>query len=346
LIFKRFNRVRIIVGPSNPQLGLSILEKLGIEKVQCDLAFFADGGPHVEIKENIRGTHVFIIQTAANDKEGNSLNDYSEQLMAIIDACKRSGTKSITAIIPYYPNARSDKRDAPRVPIMARVTTKKFEDAGADRIITVDLHSGQIQGFGDKPMDNLYARPWIVNFLNGTFFNGKTLEEINQQNIFVSPDAGGYKRVHAYSEMMKINNITMHKERDYSAPGQVLRSIIVGQNSNIVGKRCFVFDDMIDTAGTLISTVNELVSAGASEVVPVATHGIFSGLAIKRINECPYIKDIIITNTLPNEKTINNCNKRIHVVNIASLFAYTIVCLRFGGSISELFKIDNTNLFS
>lgn len=338
-IFKKFSTARIIVGPSNDSLGEDILKELGISKVECELGFFADKSPQVEIKENIRGTNVFIIQTGANDSK-YSLNDYSEQLLAIIDTCKRSGTKSITAIIPYFPNARSDKRDAPRVPIMAKATTRKFENAGVDRIIMIDLHSGQIQGFADKPIDNLYAKPLFTSFLNDTFFKNMTVENINTNNIFVSPDAGGYKRVHAYSKTMKVNNITMHKERDYTVPNQVLKCILIGKNSDISGKRCFIFDDMIDTAGTLISGVNELVKSGAKEIIPIATHGVFSKEAIDRINNCPHIEQIIVTNTLPQDDNIKKCTRKIHIINVAPLLAYTIVSLTFGGSISKLFNID------
>ena len=354
LIFRKFHNVRMIIGPSNTQLGEDIINELGIDKIRCEIGFFADKSPRVEIKENIRDTHMFILQSGVND-EKYSLNDYSEQLLAIIDTCKRSGVKSITAIIPYYPNARSDKRDAPRVPIMAKATTKKFEKAGVDRIIILDLHSGQIQGFGEKPIDNLYAKPLFVSYLNNMFFKDMTSEQINKDNIFVSPDGGGYKRVHAYSETMKVNNVTMHKERDYTKPNQVLKSLIIGGSNNnnnnnnnnnesescVSGKRCFVFDDMFDTAGTLISGTNELVEAGATEIVPVATHGVFSDPAIKRINDCESIKQLIVTNTLPQENNIKRCTKTIHVVNIAPLLAYTIVCLRFGGSISKLFDMNH-----
>jgi ribose-phosphate pyrophosphokinase len=338
-IFKKFKKVRIICGPSNERLASDILKELGIDGVKCELGFFADKSPRVEITENIREVHMFIIQSGSNSKN-YSINDYSEQLLAIIDACKRSGTKSITAIIPYFPNARSDKRDTPRVPIMAKATIQKFENAGVDRTIMLDLHSGQIQGFGNKPIDNLYAKPLFISFLKNTFFRDMTTEEINSANIFISPDTGGYKRVHAYSETMKINNVTMHKDRDYTVPNQILKSVIVGKGSNISGKRCFVFDDMIDTAGTLISGTSELIAAGAVEVVPIATHGVFSGPAIKRINECDHIKNIVVTNTLPQEQNIKECIKKIHVINIAPILAYTIVCLRFGGSISKLFNMD------
>lgn len=343
-IFKRFKNVRIINGPSNINLGCDILKELGMDSVQCELGFFADKSPRVEIKENIRDVHMFIIQTGTND-EKYSMNDYSEQLLAIIDACKRSGTKSITAIIPHYPNARSDKRDAPRVPIMAKATTQKFEEAGADRIIMIDLHSGQIQGFGNKPIDNLYAKPLFINYINNNFFKNMTIQEINNKYIFVSPDTGGYKRVHAYSEITKINNITMHKERNYTVPNQVFKSILVGQHSDITGKKCFVLDDMIDTAGTLISGTKELAENGAIEIIPIATHGLFSGSAIDKINECSFINELIVTNTLPQENNIKKCIKKIHVVNIAPLLAYTIVSLRFGSSISKLFDmvIINTN---
>lgn len=337
-IFKRFNNVRIIVGESNIDLGDSITKKLGIHKVKCELGFFADKSPYVEIKENVRGTHIFIIQSGTNDDK-YSLNDYSEQLLAIVDACKRSGTKSITVIIPYYPNARSDKRDAPRVPIMAKVTTRKLEKSGVDRIITMDLHSGQIQGFSDNPIDNLYAKPLIAKYLYRHFFKNLTPEQINDNNVFISPDTGSYKRVNAYSETFKIDNITLHKERDYTKPNCVSRSTIIENNNNIFGKKCFIFDDMIDTAGTLISTINELTKVGAIEVIPVTTHGIFSDPAIERINECQSIKQLIVTNTLPQKKMLEKCTKKVHVVNVAPLFAYTIVCLRFYGSISKLFTI-------
>lgn len=341
LIFKKFQNVRLIIGPSNISLGENILENLGIPKVECNIGFYSDKSPLVEIKENIRGTNMFIVQTGAND-EKHSLNDYSEQLLAMIDACKRSGTKSITTIIPYYQNARSDKRDAPRVPIMAKATTQKFENAGVDRIIMIDLHSGQIQGFSDKPIDNLYAKPLFTSYLQNKFKeDNMTIEDMNRDYILVSPDAGGYKRVYAYSETLNINNIIMHKERDYSIPNKVSKCVIVGNCNNIKGKKCIIFDDMIDTAGTLVSCVSELGEAGAIEVIPIATHGVFSGPAMERINNCEYIKQIVVTNSLPQDENIKKCTKKMIVINTAPLLAYTIVCLRFGGSISELFKMNN-----
>ena len=335
-IFRKFNTVRLIIGGSNRELGQSLLRELGISEVACELGFFADRSPRVEIKENIRDTDIFILQTGAND-EKYSLNDYSEQLIGVIDACKRSGSRSITILVPNYPNARSDKRDAPRVPIMAKVTTTKFETAGADRIVTLDLHSGQIQGFSDKPIDNLYAKPLFVEYLRENHFKGMTPEEINRTAVFVSPDAGGYKRVHAYSETMRVNNVTMHKERDYTVPNQVLKSILVGGQSEVAGKRCFLFDDMIDIAGTLIASVKELEGWGATEVIPVATHGIFSEPALRRIDECSLIKEVIVTNSLPQVDHVRRCTKKISVVDVAPLLAYTVVCIRFGGCISRLF---------
>lgn len=338
-IFKKMHNAKIIIGPSNESLGEEILKELGMDKVECNLRFFADKSPNIEIKENIRGANIFIIQTGANDSK-YSLNDYFVQLLAIIDTCKRSGSKSITAIIPFYPNARSDKRDAPRVPIMAKATTVMLENIGADRIIMIDLHSKQIQGFGDKPIDNLNAKPLFTSFLNDNFFKNMNIEEINKDNIFVSPDVGGCKRVHEYSETMKVNTITMHKERDYSVANKVLKSIIIGKNSDISGKRCFIIDDMIDTAGTLISGINELVKAGAKEIIPIATHGVFSKDAINKINNCPYIEQLLVTNTLPQNDNIKKCIKKIHVINVGPLLAYTIVCLIFDASVSKLLDIQ------
>lgn len=339
LVFKNFRKVRIIIGSSHTSLGRELSTELGITPILCDIGFFADKTPRVEIKENIRGCHMFIIQSGTND-EKHSINDYSEQLLAIIDACKRSGTKSISVIIPYFPNARSDKKTAPRVPIMAKATMRKFEKAGVDRIVMMDLHSGQIQGFSEKPVDNLYVTSLFINYLNNVYFNGLTIDEINAKNIFISPDTGGVKRVCDYSTIMKINNVIMHKKRDYSKPSTIEESILVGKSTDVKGKRCFIFDDMIDTAGTLLSVAEELSKAGASEIIPIATHGVFSYPAIEKINKCPYIKDLIVTNTLPQFENIKNCIKNLSVVSISPLLAYTIVSIRFGGSISKLFNME------
>jgi len=331
-VFKKFRKVKIINCYSNSELGNNIIDNLGIKSVDCDLGFFSDNSPNVVIKENIRNSHIFILQTGSNIK--HSINDYLEQLLAIIDACKRSGSKTITTIIPYYPNSRSDKREFSHVPIMAKTTTQILENVGVDRIITFDLHSGQIQGFGNKQIENLYAKPLIVSYLQNMLFNKMTNEIINQNYVLVSPDAGGYKRVYSYSETLNINNVIMHKERDYTIPNHVNKSVIVGQII-VTNKICILLDDMIDTAGTLISSVNELITAGAKEVIPIATHGVFSGLAIDRINSCPYINRVIVTNTLPQTQNKSKCTKDLIVLDLSSIISKAIIGIIFGENIID-----------
>jgi len=327
---------RLIVGRSNNELGQLISRKLGIPLAKTRLETFPNGEVRVEIHENVRDTNVFILQTGVT-YEGRSINDHIMELMALIRACNLSSVNSVTAIIPYFPYCRSDKKDNPRVAIMGRTIIDMLQLAGVDRFVCVDLHAGQIQGFADKPLDNLFCLKLFSGYMREQLFNGLTQDQINEQFVLVSPDNGGIKRIDAYARKLKMTHIIMHKQRDHSKTSVVDQSIIIGDVNSIKGKTAIVIDDMIDTMGTMVAAAKELVNYGVKEVIVMATHGIFSDPAFDRINGCKEITRVIVTNTLPQEKNNNKC-KKVVCVDISWLLSEVIRRLVVGGSISELFE--------
>lgn len=329
------DNIRLIIGRSNPKLGMRVAEKLKIRPVACTLDDFANTELKVQINENIRGCDIFILQTGSRS-ETHSINDYFMELKLIAHACKLSSAKSISAVIPCYPYARSDKKDVPRVPITGSLVASELKNVGISRIICMDLHAGQIQGFTDVPFDNLYAIKLHCQNLEGNYFNSKSQDEINNEFILVSPDNGGIKRVESYAKLLTMDFIIMHKQRDYSQKSTVLNSMLIGNTNNLNNKTAIIIDDMVDTMGTMISAANELETYGVNNVIVLATHGILSQPAIKRINECEIISDVIITNTLPQDINMTHCNK-IKQVDISGLLAKVIGCLTLGTSISNLF---------
>lgn len=332
----KLENIRLIAGRSNNELGQLISRKLGIPLAKARLETFPNGEVRVEIHENIRGTDVFILQTGVT-YEGRSINDHIMELIALIRACNLSSVNSVTALIPYFPYCRSDKKDNPRVAIMARTVIDMFELAGVNRFVCVDLHAGQIQGFASKPLDNLFCLKLFSSYMREQLFNGLTQEQINEQFVLVSPDNGGVKRIEAYAKELKMKHIIMHKQRDHSKTSVVDQSIIIGDINAIKGKTAIVIDDMIDTMGTMVSAAKELTNYGIKEVIVMATHGIFSDPAFDRINGCKEISRVVVTNTLPQEKnSATKCNKLI-CVDISWLLSETIRRLVIGGSISELF---------
>lgn len=335
-ITKKLDKIKLISGRSNPELATLISEKLNIKLVNVSIKEFGNTEIGVEIKESIRGFHVFIIQTGSG-YNNRSINDHMIELFAIVNDCKLASAKSITLISPCLAYARSDKKDVPRVPIMGSCIVNILTTLGVNRIIAMDLHAGQIQGFSSEPFDNLYGIKLHLNYLRNELFNGLNNEEINKKYIFASPDIGGVKRVEAYAKKLGMKHVIMHKHRDYDKVNTVLNTILVGDAKDVEGKTIIIIDDMIDTLGTMVSAANELKKYNARDVILIATHGIFSGPAFERLNSCDMITRVIVTNTLPQTNNLEK-TKKLHVVDTSDLFVTVIKLIITNGSISTLFE--------
>jgi len=329
------NCIKLLAGNSNKPLANAISRELGIKLTDCVVEKFPNTEIRVEINENVRGCIMFIIQSGgSNNIEGDSINDYIMETLLLIDACKRSGANKVNVFFALLPYSRSDKKDKSRVPIAGALISRILESAGADRIICMDLHASQIQGFTTLPFDNLYAINLHIKNLKSALFDQMSNEHINENYVLVSLDVGGSKRVKEYAKRLNMNYALMDKQRDYSKPGTVLKSVLVGDVKN---KTAICIDDMCDTCGTMVAGINDLKSHGAKDAIVVVTHGIFSGIAIARINECDFVKEVRVIDTLDQTENIRKCNK-ITVVGSSWLFAQVIKRLVDGDSISELFE--------
>ena len=310
------NGYTVFSGNSNPVLANAICRylkrDLGGEKVKR----FSDGEIQIEIDENIRLKDVFIIQSTSYP-----VNDNLIELLLMIDACKRASAKRITAVIPYFGYARQDKKVAPRVPISAKLVADLLTTAGANRIITMDLHSSQIQGFFNIPVDNLFAAPVIIDYMRKNF---------TQNTIIVSPDAGGVERARAFAKRLHCGLAIIDKRRD--APNQAKAMAVIG---DVAGKRAVILDDMADTAGTLTEAAKALAENGAAEVNACCTHPVLSGPAIDRINNS-VLKTIVVTDTIALSDKAKACNK-INVLSISDLIGEAIIRSHTGDSVTSLF---------
>lgn len=329
------NDIRLISGRSNKPLAEGIAKHLGKKLVNCTIDKFANSEIRVEINEDIRGCVVFIIQTGAMENdECNSVNDYIMETLLLVDTCKRAGVDKVNVILASFPYARGDKKDKPRTPISGSVVTTILKSVGTSRVISLDLHSGQLQGFTKMPFDNLYGINLHIENLKNNLFSGMGLEEINDKYVLVSLDVGGAKRVKQYAQKLKMKYAIMDKQRDYSKPNTVLQSVLVG---NVSGKIAICIDDMMDTAGTLLAGVSDLQEHGAISAIVLVTHGILSGPAAERINSCDFINQVIVINTLDQTNNQRNIPK-LRVIDSSALFSEVIVKLVVGGSISQLFN--------
>lgn len=341
----KMSKVRLIAGTSNPLLAQGIADSLGMDLTDAKLDKFGNGELQVQVRENIRGRHCVIIQTSVDrkvpfeTKDGQvvfkdfSLNDHLMQTCILIRACKLADAKSISVVYPFYPYARSDKKDDGRVAIGSSLCTDMMTKAGATSFIAVDLHAGQIQGFTDCPFDNLYGMNTLIGYLRETYFKDLTLQQFRELYEIVSPDQGGAKRARAWGQKLLIRTAVMDKHRDYSQQSTVDASDLIG---TVEGMECFIVDDMMDTGGTMMAACKELISRGAKEVHVIVTHGVMSGPAIDRINETDAVKSVIVTNSIPQERNLKRCPK-LKVVDVAPLIAAAIRCHRTGESISKLF---------
>lgn len=313
-------QLQILSGRSHPQIAQSIADELGVRLCETELSTFANGEMHVRIKESVRGDDVFIVQSHC----GN-VNDSIIEQAIMIDAAKRASAGSITAVCPFMAYARQDRKAGGREPITARLVVDILANAGADRIMSVDLHTGQIQGFFDGPFDHLIARPVLIDYLDKNF-DSKNL-------VIVSPDAGRVKSAERFSQALGCEMAIVHKHRPSTVKNSVEARHLIG---DVKDKICILVDDMIDTAGTLSAATDLIAKSGAKEIYGLATHGLFSGPAQERINNSHFTK-IITTDTLP---TIPGFGKNI-VLPVAPILARAIDAIYTSGSVSEIFNGDN-----
>jgi len=312
--------MKIISGSSHPAIGEEIALCASVPLTPVHLDRFANGEINVRILESVRGDDVFIVQSHAE-----AVNDSILEQAILIDSAKRASAGSITAVCPFMAYARQDRKSNGREPISARLMIDILANAGADRIMTVDLHTGQIQGFMDGPFDHLIARPVLVDYLR---------ENFSKENlVIVSPDAGRVKSSERYSNELDCELAIIHKHRSANSKKSAVAKHLIG---DVEGRVCIIVDDMIDTAGTLCSAADLLMQNGADRVIGVATHGLFSGPAKERIMSSAFEK-IIVTNTLPQDSSF----KKLEILSVAPLIASSIKAVYSGDSVSALFNDSN-----
>ncbi|MDX1389722.1 MAG: ribose-phosphate pyrophosphokinase [Acidobacteriota bacterium] len=308
-------QMKVFAGNACPALAHSIVESLGVSLGEIEIGRFADGEVHCQFGENVRGRDVFIIQSTCRP-----VNDNLMELLIMIDTAKRASANTITAVIPYFGYARQDKKDSPRVPISAKLVADLVTVAGATRILAMDLHAGQIQGFFNIPFDHIFAAPIAV----------EKLREIGPSPVIVAPDAGGVERARAIAKRLEAGLAIIDKRRPRANEVEALH--VIGE---VEGRAAIFYDDMADTAGTLTSGARAALAAGAESVYAFATHAVLSGPAIDRISESPFEK-IFVTDTIPLTPEAAACDK-IEVLSVAGLFGQAIHSIHEETSISRLF---------
>ena len=309
--------MRIIAGNSNLPLSKSVSDYLGENLTNASIHRFADDEVYVEIKENIRGEDVFVIESLSHPA-----NDNLMELLVIMDALKRASAKRITAVIPYYGYARQDRKPGPRTPISAKLVANLITTAGADRVLTLDLHAEQIQGFFDIPTDNLFAGPVFSKDIKEKYDIGNL--------VAVSPDIGGVVRARAIANKIGASIAIVDKRR--SKPGESEVMNIIG---DVKGKDCIILDDIIDSAGTISNAANRIMDLGAKSITSYVTHGVLTGKALERINNSK-LTELVITNSINNQDILNNGNK-IRSIDISNLLGEAIKRISEESSVSSLF---------
>lgn len=313
------NSLQVFSGNANRSLAEEICRYLGIELGKANTTRFPDGEFNFQILENVRGSDVFIVQSTCPPVDNNLM-----ELLIMLDAFRRSSADRITAVIPYYGYARGDKKDKPRIAITAKLVANLVTVAGADRVLSVDMHAPQIQGFFDIPFDHLFAAPVMVEYF----------QQHPQDNlVVVSPDPGGAERARAYAKRLNADFAIVDKRRDKSKPGHAEAEVmnVVGQ---VEGRTCLVVDDMVDTAGTLTKVAEALTEQGATAVFASCVHPVLSGPAIERIEKSP-LKRVVVTNTMPTDRIREHA--RFECLSIAPLIAEAIGSIHEETSVSRLF---------
>ena len=310
--------MKLLTGNSNKNLSQKISKYLKNRLVNSSIRKFSDGEIYIEINENIRGNSIFIIQSVSSPA-----NDSLMELLLCIDALKRSSAKNITAVIPYFGYARQDRKVVPRTSISAKLVSNLIAKAGADRVVTIDLHSGQIQGFFDIPVDNLFATPIFARHIK---------KKLTKKNLIcVAPDVGGTARARALGKMLNVELAIVDKRRP--APG---RSEVMNVIGNVKGKTCILVDDIIDSGGTIVNAAAALKKRGAKDVHVYVTHGVLSGEAVNKIKKSN-IKNLVITDTINNSEKVKNV-RNIEVLTISHLVGEAIKRISNSTSVSDLFK--------
>ncbi len=310
------NGLTLLTGNAHKALAQSVAEHLGIAVCDATVTTFSDGEISVQVNENIRGSDVFVIQPTCAPVNHNIM-----ELLLLIDALKRASAGRITAVIPYYGYGRQDRKVQPRVPISSKLVADLITAAGTNRVLTVDLHAGQIQGFFNIPVDHLYASPVILDYISRCEF---------KDLVVVSPDAGGVERARAFAKKLRASLAIIDKRREQANVSQVMNVI-----GNVKGRDTLLLDDMIDTAGTIVQGAQALKEQGSNRVYASCTHAVLSGPACERITESP-IEELIVTDTIPLDSKKEECRK-LTVLSIASLLAEAIKRIHEESSISSLF---------
>ena len=308
--------VKIFGGRAHPALTEEICAYLGVSAGKVSAFNFSDGETFCQIEENVRGSDVFVVQPTCQP-----VNENLMELLILLDAFKRSSASRVTAVIPYYGYARQDKKDQPRVPITAKLVADLISKAGADRVLTMDLHAAQIQGFFDVPVDHLFAAPVVL----------EAIREMAIPNlVIVSPDAGGVERARAIAKRLEASLAIVDKRR--TAPNEAEVMNIIGE---VDGRNVLILDDIIDTSGTLVTTVEALRRKGAERILAVGIHGVLSGPALKRIEDSP-LEAVLITNTTPVEDKLRR-SKKLRSLSVAPLLGEAIRRIHENSSVSSLF---------
>jgi ribose-phosphate pyrophosphokinase len=312
-----FKKVCLFAGNANSELAAAIGQYLETPLGKCRVTRFSDGESFVEIGENVRGVDAFVVQSTCTPT-----NDNVMELLIMVDALRRASAGSITAVVPYYGYGRQDRKVAPRTPITSKLVADLMQTAGVGRVVSVDLHAGQIQGFFNIPFDHLYAMPvFLEDYLKKRF---------DSSAVFVSPDAGGVERTRAYSKRLGASLAIVDKRRERANVSEVVN--LIGE---VKGKDCIIIDDIIDTAGTLCGAAQALAEKGAKKVVACASHGVLSGPAVQRIAESP-LTEVVVTDTIPLSDEAKACPK-IKQLSIARLLGEAIKRIHSSDSVSSLF---------
>lgn len=307
----------IFTGNSNPVLAKQICDYIGVPIGGAKVKTFSDGEIQIEIDQNVRSKEIFVIQSTCCPVNNNLV-----ELLLMIDALKRSSARKITVVMPYYGYARQDKKVAPRVPISAKLVADLLTTAGANRVITMDLHAGQIQGFFNIPVDNLYSAPVMIDYIKANFDHDNL--------VVISPDAGGVERARAFAKRLNADLAIIDKRRE--APNVAKAMSLIG---NVSGKVAVIFDDMVDTAGTLIEAANAIITNGAEEIHACCTHPVLSGPAIDRITDSA-LTSLVVTDTIPLSGKAIVCEK-IKALSISELVGEAIERSYKGNSVTSLF---------
>ena len=315
--------ITLFSGNANRPLAEKICQRLGHPLAACKVGRFSDGEIRVEVESNVRGRDVFLLQSTCAPA-----NDNLMELLIMAEACKRASAGRITAVLPYFGYARQDRKVKPRQPITARLVANIIQAAGIDRVLTMDLHAGQIQGFFDIPVDNLYAQPLFYHFLKEEIVTGDP-----KSYVMVSPDAGGVERARSYAQRLHTHLAIIDKRR--SGPNQAEVMHIIGE---VEGKTAILLDDMIDTAGTLTNAAHAVHNAGAEKVYAVATHPVLSGPAVQRLADSPFDR-IFVSDTIPLAEDAAAI-PGMQVLGAERMFADAIRAIHFNDSISRLFLPD------